>query len=152
MPGVQSLQAAEYYAHPRNAFWKIMGELVGADPELGYQQRCRCLTRAGIALWDVMQACVRPGSLDQKIDESSIVVNDFNAFLTDFPSITHVFFNGGKAEQAWRRYVKPGLDIGHSLVEQRLPSTSPAHAAMSFDQKLARWEEVVRVLSTRGPA
>lgn len=139
MPGVRSLQAEQYYAHPRNAFWPIMGALFGFDARLPYAARCERLTRAGVAVWDVLRACHRPGSLDQHIEESTIEVNDFNEFLRRHDAIARVFFNGAKAEQAWRRYVAPGLDIGRNLVTRRLPSTSPAHAAMGFDAKLAAW-------------
>jgi len=63
MPGKASLAAGEYYAHPRNVFWTIMGELVGAHPGLPYQDRLKILRCSGIALWDVLGSCVRPGSL-----------------------------------------------------------------------------------------
>ena len=62
MPGLKSLQAGQYYAHPQNRFWPFMGQLVGAGPDLPYPERCRRLARAGIALWDVLSCCERPGS------------------------------------------------------------------------------------------
>src|ERR1700741_635073 len=94
MPSVASLAAREYYAHPRNAFWPIAGELLGFDPRGPYARRKRALTDAGIAVWDVVGSCRRKGSLDAAIDERSIRVNDFAAFLAKHPGITRIRFNG----------------------------------------------------------
>ena len=148
MPGVESLRAGRYYAHPRNAFWRIMGELVGASPELSYARRIRRLREAGIALWDVLAACIRPGSLDAAIDPDSIITNDLPAFLARHPAITHVFFNGAAAERCFRRHVEPALENG-ALRLQRLPSTSPAHAALSYAKKLRSWSVISRALAAR---
>ncbi|WLD58096.1 DNA-deoxyinosine glycosylase [Salinispirillum sp. LH 10-3-1] len=146
MPGVASLNAQQYYAHPRNAFWPIMGGLFGASPELPYSERVAVLQAHGIAVWDVLASCERPGSLDAAITKSSMVPNDFNEFLTRHPSVRHVFFNGGTAEQSFRRHVLP-LVHDHTLILQRLPSTSPAHAAMSLAHKLAAWSVIKETLS-----
>lgn len=142
IPGKASLQAGEYYAHPRNLFWRIMAELLNTGPLTDYPGKTRALRDAHIALWDVMKSCYRPGSLDAAIDKQSIVVNDFNAFFADHPRITRVFFNGATAEQAFRRRVLPHLSP-HNLYFQRLPSTSPAHAAMSLQQKLDCWRKIL---------
>lgn len=140
MPGVASLRAGQYYAHPHNAFWPIMGRLVGAGRELPYARRTARLRRAHIALWDVLQSCVRPGSLDGDIDEDSIVPNDFAAFFAAHPRIAVVFCNGGKAFASYRRHVLPTLaGVAAALPIVRLPSTSPAHAALRLPQKLSRW-------------
>ena len=145
MPGEASLRAARYYAHPRNLFWPIMGELVGAGPDMAYRSRTALLKARGIALWDVLESCVRPGSLDSNIDESSLMPNDFNGFFQVHRCITRVFFNGAKAEESFRRHVLPRLDLGpeRPLRYLRLPSTSPAHAAKSFGEKLAAWRAVL---------
>ena len=140
MPGKLSLQAQQYYAHPRNAFWPILGDLVGAGPDLPYAARLQVLKANGIALWDVLQSCCREGSLDSAIDDTSIIANDFVWFHQIHPNITHVFFNGAKAEACYRKHVLPGLDAAARLHYQRLPSTSPAHAALSQMQKLKAWE------------
>jgi len=142
MPGRASLQADQYYAHERNAFWRIMGELFGAGPDQSYAQRLATLQAAGIALWDVIAACERAGSLDADIVGASVRANDFAAFLRQQPEIRRVFFNGAAAEAAFRRYVLPGL-AGRPLLLQRLPSTSPAHAARSYGEKLAAWSVLV---------
>lgn len=146
MPGAESLRAGEYYAHPRNAFWRIMGDLVGASPELPYAARTRRLRQAGIALWDVLAACVRKGSLDAAIDERSIIVNDLVSFLAGHHHISHVFFNGATAERCFCIHVQPALEAG-ALKLQRLPSTSPAHAARSYAQKLRAWRSLLRPLT-----
>ncbi len=142
MPGQASLRAAEYYAHERNAFWRIMGDLLGAGPKLPYAQRLERLTAAGIALWDVIAVCERTGSLDAAIVGSSVQANDFAAFFAVHRSIARVFFNGAAAEAGFRRLVLPGLR-GRALQLTRLPSTSPAHAACSYTEKLAAWSALL---------
>jgi TDG/mug DNA glycosylase family protein len=142
MPGKESLRAQQYYAHPRNAFWPIMGALVGALPSLAYTVRKQILQTAGIAVWDVLQSCIRPGSLDSDIDNASMVPNQFGHFFVEHPSITHVFFNGAKAQACYCKQVLPLLEHLH-LNYQRLPSTSPAHAGMTYAAKLAAWEAVL---------
>jgi double-stranded uracil-DNA glycosylase len=141
MPGVASLLAGRYYAYEHNAFWRIMGELFDAGPPVAYEKRVLLLKRVGLSLWDVMASCVREGSLDADIDEASIVPNDFAAFFRAHPRVKHVFFNGTKAETCFHRYVRPGLS-DRGLTFTRLPSTSPAHASLSFAQKLQSWRAV----------
>jgi hypoxanthine-DNA glycosylase len=141
MPGIKSLNENEYYAHPHNAFWKIMGELVGATPHLPYEQRLAVLKQAGIALWDVLHSCMREGSLDSDIQHEQ--ANDFTTFFANHPHIKHVYFNGAKAEQSFRRSVV-GKQTLPTLTLQRLPSTSPAHAGMRYEEKLADWKQILR--------
>jgi double-stranded uracil-DNA glycosylase len=137
MPGVRSLQAAEYYAHPQNAFWKIMSALFNMPAE-GYAQKTAIITQNNLALWDVLKSCEREGSLDTAIRNAEI--NDFKGFFAQYPSITHVFFNGGKAETEFMRRVAPALE--NVPILRRLPSTSPAHAGLSFKDKMALWKAV----------
>jgi hypoxanthine-DNA glycosylase len=141
MPGQRSLDAQQYYAHPHNAFWRIMGELAGAQPQLPYEQRLEKLMQAGIALWDVLQTCEREGSLDAAIKHEQ--ANDFSAFLANHPHITHVYFNGSKAALSFKKHVA-GKQALPQLKLQRLPSTSPAHAGMRYEAKLSEW----RILTT----
>jgi len=144
MPGEASLAARQYYAHPRNAFWPIMGGLLGFDPLAHYAKRVQALQRAQIALWDVLKSCVREGSLDSRIDRDTLVPNDFRRFFHAYPGITRVCFNGAMAEATFRRHVLPSFDA--SRVELvRLPSTSPAHASLSFEQKLEAWRAMVSI-------
>lgn len=142
MPGVASLRVGQYYANERNVFWRIMGDLIGAGPALPYEQRLDRLQAAGIALWDVISACERYGSLDADIVNTSVCANDFSAFFAVHRSIERVFFNGGTAETSFRRHVLPTL-AGMNLQLQRLPSTSPAHAARGYAEKLAAWSAIV---------
>ncbi|RCS59258.1 DNA-deoxyinosine glycosylase [Parvibium lacunae] len=146
MPGVASLQAQQYYAHPRNAFWPIMAQLLRFDGALPYASRVAALQTAGIAVWDVLQSCERVGSLDAAIAPASIVANDFAQFFAQHPQITHVFFNGSLAEATFKRTVLPQLNLlpqEQTLQYARLPSSSPAHAALSADAKLAQWRQVI---------
>jgi double-stranded uracil-DNA glycosylase len=146
MPGVESLRARQYYAHPRNVFWRIMGDLVGASPDMPYAARTRQLKKSGIAVWDVLAACAREGSLDAAIDERSIIANDLVSFLAQRPRIRHVFFNGATAQRCFRVHVQPALEAG-ALKLARLPSTSPAHAARSYADKLQAWRVILKPLA-----
>lgn len=142
MPGQASLAAARYYEHERNAFWRIMGDLFGAGRSLPYEARLACLQAAGIALWDVIGSCERYGSLDADIVAGSVQANDFAGFFAAHPRIERIYFNGTAAETTFRRHVLP--DFGDGLPPQhRLPSTSPAHAARSYAEKLAAWSVLV---------
>lgn len=143
MPGKASLAAGQYYAHPRNMFWTIMGELNGAHRGLPYRDRLKILRSSKIALWDVLASCIRKTSLDSRIETASEVPNDFNTFFLQHPGITHVFFNGVKAEQCFLKYVRSGLKPA-SLRYQRLPSTSPANAGLTYQQKLLAWQSVMQ--------
>lgn len=144
MPSVKSLEQLQYYAHPRNAFWPIMSTLFDMNKAGDYQQRCMHLISHKVAVWDTLKTCQRQGSLDQDIETNSMVANDFNHFLKHHPKIQSIFFNGGKAEQVFKQYVLPILDNQFkSLARTRLPSTSPAHAAMQFKQKLDEWKHAL---------
>ena len=142
MPGEQSLVAGQYYANPHNAFWRLMGKLCGAGPNLPYGRRCARLRAAGIALWDVIATCERDGSLDSAIATDSQVINDFAEFFRTHARIELICFNGGKAAQSFRRQIAPTLP-STTLRYVQLPSTSPAHAALNFDAKLQRWRDAL---------
>ena len=143
MPSEASLIAGEYYAHPRNHFWPIAGKICGFDPGATYGRRKAALRKAGIALWDVVGSCVRKGSLDSAIDDDSIRVNDFAAFLRAHAAIRRICFNGRKAESAWRRHVLQTLPTGCKFEYRLLPSTSPANAGMGYLQKLRTWRSAI---------
>lgn len=144
LPGAESLRRRQYYAQPRNHFWRIMGALYGASPELPYEERAALLVANGIALWDVCAAAFRAGSLDASIEPETIEVNDFASFYAAHPRIARVCCNGTTAAELYRRRVLPGLPAPwQQLAPVRLPSTSPAHAALSFEQKLERWRELL---------
>jgi len=138
IPGEASLAAEQYYAHPRNAFWPIMAELLGFAPDAPYAKRIQALQQANIALWDVLHSCHRKGSLDTAIENDSIEVNDLEGFFFGHPDIRLVCFNGGMAERSYHQHV---LKHGKYTTIQylRLPSSSPAHAALSLQQKMEIW-------------
>ena len=147
MPGAASLAAAQYYAHPRNLFWPLMADLIGFDPGAPYAARIEALTAAGIALWDVIGACRRPGSLDARIAANSIEVNDFPDFLARHRQLTTVCFNGATAAASWRRLVLPRLGA-RDLAYRQLPSTSPATAAVPPAPKRTAWLKIADSLRT----
>lgn len=138
MPGVKSLEEQQYYAHPRNVFWPIMATLHGFDIDLSYNERCQLVTSHGVAVWDVLQTCQRPDSLDSQIQADSIVVNDFISLFEQQPTLTDIIFNGAKAESLFKSHVKSTFT---QLTFHRVPSTSPAHAALNFEQKLQHWRQ-----------
>ena len=143
MPSEASLAANQYYAFRHNQFWRIAGEICGFAPDAPYAARRAGLKRNRIALWDVLESCIRPGSLDASIRADSIRVNDFAGFLASHPRIRRVCFNGGKAESAWRRHVAPALPKSLGIEYRLLPSTSPAHAGMSYRSKLRAWRSAI---------
>jgi hypoxanthine-DNA glycosylase len=143
LPGQRSLQMQQYYAHPHNAFWKLVGAIFGMDGAMPYARRVQTLRKHGIAVWDVLAAAERPGSLDSSIVHASAVVNDFAEFLRAHPRVRRVFFNGRKAEEMYRRLVLPRLGEEFSRIAyEGLPSTSPAHAGMTFAKTLDRWSRI----------
>ncbi|MEO8064151.1 MAG: DNA-deoxyinosine glycosylase [Pseudomonadota bacterium] len=143
LPGRKSLQLQQYYAHPQNAFWKIIAALFGDTSSLPYTQRLNILMSNRIALWDVLAAAERPGSLDSSIVPHSAVPNDFAEFFRAHPRIRRVFFNGQKAAGLFQRRVLPALGQEFAGIHfECLPSTSPAHAGMTFAKKLDRWTRI----------
>lgn len=149
MPGKASLSANEYYAHPRNAFWKIIASLAGVQPDLPYASRVGMLTSGRIALWDVLASCTRNSSLDADIVPSSITANEFLSFYRSHPKIAQVFFNGTHAEASYRKHVLPALggEFAH-IAYLRLPSTSPANATLTFEQKLKEWRTAIETAAS----
>lgn len=147
MPGVASLLKQQYYGHPRNAFWPIMAVLYGINPEADYQLRKEVLLSNGVAVWDVLQSCSRQGSLDAHIDRDSIKINDFSGFFAQFSFISRIVFNGRMAEKLYKKYVLPFLDQRVAEFEyQCLPSTSPAYAGLSLEQKIEAWKAIKNVI------
>jgi TDG/mug DNA glycosylase family protein len=149
MPGKASLQASEYYAHPRNAFWKIIEHMFGLDPGARYTERLEILTANRIALWDVLKTCTRESSLDSDIVESSIIPNDFKNFFASHPGVNRVFFNGAMAEKSFRKHVLPTLGEMSRLSCVRLPSTSPANASSTLETKIAAWKCIAPTVENR---
>jgi hypoxanthine-DNA glycosylase len=142
LPGDASLKAGQYYGHPRNAFWRLVGGVIGRDlAGLPYPERLEALKAAGVGLWDVIARAERPGSLDQAIRNAEAA--DLRRLIADLPEIRAVAFNGATAARIGRRSLAgvEGLDLFD------LPSSSPAHAARSLEQKAAAWAVLARPLS-----
>lgn len=142
MPGSASLAAGQYYAHTRNTFWRIISELLKLDDESLYEVRVQALKSARIAVWDVLQSCTREGSLDAMIERDTLIANDFYTFFQSHKKISHVFFNGAKAEAYFMRHVLPNINIDN-ISFLRLPSTSPANASIPFEAKLKEWRIIL---------
>ncbi|HJP05017.1 MAG: DNA-deoxyinosine glycosylase [Gammaproteobacteria bacterium] len=151
MLSVASLEKREYYGNSQNKFWRIMGDHFSAGPELPYPERCETLAAAGIAVWDVLASCIRPGSLDSDIDIRTAEVNDLVTFLSEYRGVRQVFFNGKKAEQIfWRRLGKKIEAVHPYLYYTSLPSTSPAMASLAYSEKLERWHALADAVGAAG--
>lgn len=142
MPGVRSLTLQQYYGHPQNRFWPLLTAVLGAEkvPEK-YEDKLHLLLNNNIALWDVLAFCERNGSLDSAI--TAEVSNDFPAFLQNHPSIKKICFNGGKAQQAFRKHHK-ALFNQSDIKYAALPSTSPANASWRFPMLFEAWQSALR--------
>lgn len=138
LPGKRSIAMQQYYAHPQNAFWPIMRELFRAAGD--YEERCVQLQQQRVAVWDVLQSSVRPGSLDSDIRLESAQPNDFGEFFRVHAAVRLLAFNGKKAEQLFDRFVDSSL-VPSTIGHVGLPSTSPAYAAMPFSAKLSAWRD-----------
>lgn len=135
-PGVASLRARQYYAHPRNQFWPILGRLLGQPlTALPYEQRLAALLAHGIGLWDVYARCVRSGSLDRAIEQAE--PNDLAQLRRRCPQLRAVLHNGG---ESWR-HARHTRALGVAV--ERLPSTSPANASWTVERKLAAWAQAL---------
>ena len=156
MPGVASLEAARYYAHPRNAFWPIALALLAGDPPDAppsrpgprgvaerpppYEARTARLVAGGVALWDVLAECERPGSLDTAIRRASERANDVPALVARHPELALIAFNGQTAAKLYARHAAEAVRAARpDLALVTLPSTSPALAALTLAEKYARW-------------
>lgn len=138
LPGRMSLERGEYYANPQNAFWKIVTARIPDLPS-DYPSRVAGLIKHHIAVWDVLSAATRSGSLDSAIEDDAIP-NNFRAFFHIHPRIQLIGFNGATAAKLYERYVMPTLaDQQRSIARQTLPSTSGAHASLPFAKKVERW-------------
>jgi len=143
MPSIASIHGQQYYAHRRNAFWPIIAELFNEGAIVNYQQGQQILVEQKIALWDVLRSCTRRGSLDSAIDTKSVVCNDFVHFFKKHKHIHKIYFNGATAEKLYKAHVWHTLEIPFQTLNYvKLPSTSPAFAAMSYNAKLAAWSAI----------
>jgi hypoxanthine-DNA glycosylase len=140
MPGTKSLELNQYYGHNQNNFWKFMFQILGEEFSTDYEMRKKLLVKNNIALWDVLQFCDRVGSLDSAIKNE--IANDFEDFLATHPQIESILFNGQKAAAFFKKYV-------HLTKEYKtftLPSTSPANAGKTFQDKLYEWNIIKNLI------
>jgi hypoxanthine-DNA glycosylase len=134
-PGVASLQAQQYYGHPRNQFWSILSALWNVDLKAApYRERLAAARAHGLGIWDVYASCEREGSLDSAIENARL--NDLAGLRRLAPKLEAIAHNGGESARAMRHTRALGLP------EHRLPSTSPANASWAFERKLAAWRAV----------
>ena len=141
MPGAASLKSNQYYAHPRNAFWRIMARIFKFSAEAPYETRVEALNASGVALWDVLHSCVRPGSLDSAIEAGSRVPNNFSSFFKNHSNIKLVGFNGSEAEKSFSKYAQPNLGT-NDISFVCLPSSSPANT-ITLEKKIEAWEKLL---------
>lgn len=138
MLSVMSVASQQYYGNPRNAFWRITGELFGFAADDPYDERSAALVANGIAVWDVLKSCRRKGSLDSAVEPDSMVGNDFGGLFVAHPGIRRIFFNGAAAEKNFNRFARAAPDLPY----RRLPSTSPAQT-MRYEDKLKAWRDAL---------
>ena len=146
IPGIASLEARQYYAHPRNAFWSIMAELFDVEWSNDYESKIQQVKCFPVVLWDTLKACHREGSLDSAITKDQLQANDIVGLLEKVPSIRLIAFNGAASEKYFKQTVGKLLNKDPHPELIRLPSTSPAHASKNFKQKLEDWNVILEYL------
>lgn len=141
IPGVKSLQKEQYYANPRNQFWKIIAKIFDDKEPISYAEQIALLQDYHLGLWDVIHSCERVGSLDSTISEE--VPNNFISFFEQYPSIKNVGFNGSQAYLTFKKLV--GFHLFPEIQFVKLPSTSPTPGknVKSFEEKIIDWEKFV---------
>ncbi len=145
MPGLASLKANQYYAHPRNGFWRILANIYGFNAEFSYENRVKSLIASKVAVWDVLKSCERQGSLDSAIIKHSRLCNDFETFLKQHPNIQLIAFNGKEAEKIFNRLVLPkteSLTISKNFINVYLPSSSPTNT-QTLEEKVNFWKKAL---------
>lgn len=135
-PGVASLAAQQYYGFKHNQFWRLLAPIIACElPALPYQERLQHLLHAGIGIWDTYHSCYREGSLDTAIRQGAL--NDFSNLQSQYPALQKICFNGKAASKVLRAMQARGFQT------HVLPSSSPAHASLSFAEKLLRWQQAL---------
>ena len=140
MPGIKSLEEQQYYAHPQNRFWKVLGNIFN-KPELykyNYDLKLKTLLKNNIALWDTIKSCKREGSLDSDIQNEK--PNDIRKLLKKYPNIKIICLNGNKSYSAFKKYFP---DLLEKYTCYKMPSTSPANARYKLDDLHSQWCGVI---------
>ena len=143
LPGKRSIAQSQYYGHPRNIFWQILSSYIGIAADADYANRLQAALDNKIALWDVMASAQRPGSLDSSIDKSSVLVNPITELIATLPQLSTIILNGGAAMRYFKQAGFDELCRSLGVAVEHLPSTSPAHAALSFEMKSVQWQQVI---------
>lgn len=140
LPGTRSLNAQQYYAEPRNHFWRIIYDVFNEKLSNCYEEQRAFIIKHNLALWDVLHNAQRNGALDSAIREA--VPNDFDVFLHEYPQIKYILFNGSKAEKL---YLQHCHNTDKSIKLYRLPSTSPVPGrnVLNYENKLVEWKRVI---------
>lgn len=140
MPGVKSLEASQYYAHPQNRFWRVMGALCGDEnlPSLKYSEKLKVLLDNKIALWDTIKSCEREGSLDSGIERE--IPNDIEGLLKKYKNIKIICLNGNKSFSMFKKHFPDLLETKKCL---KMPSTSPANARFRLGDLVKKWEVII---------
>lgn len=137
LPGDRSLAENEYYAHPRNRFWRIIAEITGYDFPANYKEKLEMLRQNKIGVWDVVNSAKRVGSLDTNILHE--VPNDLEGFIENHPKLKTIAFNGAKSQKLFDKYFTRKATLKYLA----LPSTSPANAKISFEMICQKWKEIL---------
>jgi double-stranded uracil-DNA glycosylase len=145
-PSEESLKQKQYYAHPRNLFWDMIAAICETGKVDDYKKRCDLVKSEGIAIWDVLKSCDREGSSDGQIRRGHFIINDIYSFISEHP-VKVIIFNGKKAAILFKQYVEPAIFPSRPRM-LIMPSTSPANATLSKQQKMERWLEVKTYLTT----
>lgn len=140
IPGEESLRKNEYYANSNNLFWDLIYSQYGVQVDSKYEEKCRFLLDRKIAIWDVLKAANREGSLDSNIN--SEIPNDIHLFLKGYPNIKHIFFNGTTSEKLFKKHFK---DIYKNMHCKVLPSSSPTPGkyVKSIEEKRKEWQCII---------
>lgn len=140
IPGIKSLEMKQYYAHPQNKFWKIIFDLFSEEFTTDYTERIKILEKYHVALWDVIDTCERKGSLDSEIRNEE--ANKIGELLHNYPNIKAIFCNGQKSYKNLLKILPKDFLLPIIV----LPSTSPAHASLKYEEKLKSWKMVLNYL------
>lgn len=137
MPGIKSLNMQQYYAHPQNRFWKLMGKFCNCDDlhNLDYEEKIQVILNNGFALWDVIASCDREGSLDSNIGNEK--PNKIRELLAKYKNIKVICLNGNKSYSAFAKYFP---DLLKTYKCCKMPSTSPANARYTLETLYKEWK------------
>lgn len=139
MPGDFSLKMKEYYAHPRNKFWKIISTVLNEELPVTYSEKIALLLKSKIGLWDVLLSASRKGSLDNAIMNEE--PNDLEDFISKHSRLKVIGFNGTKSEKYYDKYFKRIEGIKYLS----LPSSSPANTRKNFEEICKEWAKMIKL-------